>query len=95
MVECTIPYEKKSEIETLLRFQKRTVNKLLHCGQLLHYACSTDEGKLWIIVQAQNELDALDVIAELPLSYFLKLNINKVSFHHSIPVIEGTEFSLN
>jgi hypothetical protein len=96
MIECHIPYKKNAEKENLLKLQKRTVQKLLAERKILQYSFSGESNKLWILVQAHDEMEALDFISGLPLACFLKVQVYKVDFQQTSSTLTPEEvFSLN
>ena len=59
------------------------VNQLLTEGKILNYALSLENSKLWVVFVAQSESDLMEMVQRLPLTRFMKLRVNELTFYNS------------
>ncbi|MBI5915874.1 MAG: hypothetical protein HY842_10885 [Bacteroidetes bacterium] len=74
--------------------QRAKVNKLFRDGKLINYALSLDNSKIWAIVNANSELDVLELISQLPLTRFMQYKINTLTFYSAVNA-DAPVFSMN
>ena len=77
----------------LIPRQRYVVNTMLVEGRLKSYSLSMDRRKLWAVVLADSEFDALEIIALMPLSDYMTPNISELMFHNAGDSV--MHFSLN
>jgi muconolactone delta-isomerase len=94
MVDFTLPMEFSPEFTALIPAQRMEVNRLMAADRMVTYSLSLEGGKLWSIVNAESELDALILVSNLPLSRFMDFKILPLTFHNAVTKIQ-TAFSLN
>ncbi|MFT4735268.1 MAG: hypothetical protein ACI9K1_002229, partial [Arcticibacterium sp.] len=70
------------------------VDEFMEEGKIISYALSMDKGRLWVIVNAQNDFDVLDVINEFPLIDQMQYSMTELMFNHA-GAIMVPGFSLN
>ena len=83
MIEFTIPQPFTEEMIKLIPEQREVVDELIAEGSLLSYTLARDKEKLWVVVVAETEMEAFDIISELPLTPLMKINIHPLMFHDS------------
>lgn len=93
MVNCTLPEELCEDFIGLVPYQRLLVNEYLQEGRLLNYALSEESGQLWAIFNANSEMEVLEMLAELPLTPFMEVEISMLSSFSTKE--EVPEFSLN
>lgn len=93
MIEFTLPRALTEEFLALIPEQRYAVNQMLAEGTLRAYSLAMDRSRLWAIVAAESEFDALDVISQLPLTEFMIPQISELMFHNTTTQI--MQFSLN
>ncbi len=83
MVDFTLPDTLSEEFMSLIPFQRTLIKDFFTEGKLLNYALSLENAKLWAIFNANNELDVMNMIADLPLTRFMKVEISMLTFFNS------------
>ncbi len=94
MVDFSLPKVLPEEFLRQIPHQRAKVNKLFRDGKLINYALSLDNSKIWAIVNADSELDVLELISQLPLSRFMQYKINLLTLFNSVSA-ESPMFSSN
>ena len=84
MVDFTLPKILSEEFLRRIPHQRAKVNKLFREGKLINYALSLDNSKMWAVINANSELDVLELITELPLTRFMKIHISMLTFFNSV-----------
>lgn len=84
MVEFTLPEVLSDEFLELIPYQRASVNKLFVEGKLVNYALSLETSKLWAVFNAKSEMDVLHMIADLPLTEFMSVNISILTFYNTL-----------
>lgn len=94
MVDFTLPETLNDEFMGLIPFQRAKVNKYFREGKLVNYALSLDNSKLWAVFKANSEMEVLELIAELPLTRFMQVEVSILTSYNAMS--ENTPaFSLN
>ncbi|PLK46148.1 MULTISPECIES: muconolactone Delta-isomerase family protein [Emticicia] len=94
MVEFDLPVPFPESFIAKIPYQRIAVNQLLEDGKLHSYALSSDRSRLWCIVNAQDELEVMDIISEFPLIDYMSHTITELMFNNSV-VMKVPTFSLN
>ncbi len=81
MADIDLPEQYSVEFVSLIPEQRATVNKLLKKGVILNYALAADRSKLWVILDAKNELEAKDIISNFPIFNHVKVRIYNLMFN--------------
>ncbi|NNE56126.1 MAG: hypothetical protein HKN32_08905 [Flavobacteriales bacterium] len=87
MIEFTIPQPITQEMIALIPEQRDKVDDLMVEGAILNYTLSRDKEKLWVVVESETEVEAFDIISDLPLTPFLKINIHPLMYHDSADLL--------
>lgn len=77
----------------LIPRQRYIVNTMLAEGRLKSYSLSMDRSRLWVVLVADSEFDALETISQLPLSSYMTPNLSELMFYNSPEAV--MHFSLN
>ena len=80
MIEFELPQNLTEDFLALIPQQRYIVNQLLSEGTLKSYSLSMDRSRLWAIIAADSEFDALEVISQLPLSEFMAPLVSELMF---------------
>ena len=65
--------------------QRARIAELFSEGKLLSYSLSQSRTSLWCVVSAENEQDALEIIASFPMHpYFTDVMCQPLMFHNTI-----------
>lgn len=94
MVEFDLPVDMTEEFTVKIPLQRLKVNALMESGKLLSYALSLDRQKLWCVVKAQTEFDAIEIISEFPLISYMDPTITELMFNNIVS-LRMPLFSLN
>jgi hypothetical protein len=94
MVEFDLPTPFPPSFVEKIPVQKMVVDEFMEEGKIISYALSMDKGRLWVIVNAQNDFDVLDVINEFPLIDQMQYSMTELMFNHA-GAIMVPGFSLN
>ncbi|MCF8245480.1 MAG: hypothetical protein K9J37_13395 [Saprospiraceae bacterium] len=94
MVDFTLPKVLSEEFLRQIPHQRAKVNKLFRDGKLVNYALSLDNSKIWATINANSELDVLQFISQLPLTRFMKYQINLLTFYSAVNA-DSPVFSMN
>ncbi|MEM1121982.1 MAG: muconolactone Delta-isomerase family protein [Bacteroidota bacterium] len=79
MVDFTLPKQLPVEFREMLPYQKMVVERFFDEGKLRTYAPSFETSKLWAIFNANSEMEVMNMLADLPLTAFMKVSINMLS----------------
>ena len=94
MVDFKLPNTLTQDFMDLVPFQRMAVNKLFEEGKLINYALSLENSKLWAVFSAKSELDVMDMIADLPLTPYMKVDISMLTFYNDTKT-QIPKFSMN
>lgn len=94
MVDFKLPSILSEEFMDLVPFQRLAVNKLFEEGKIVSYALSLENSRLWGIFVANSELQVMDVLSDLPLTPFMKVEISLLTFYNDSKT-QVPKFSLN
>ncbi len=94
MVDFTLPEVINEAFMDLIPYQRAVVNKYFKEGKLLNYALSLENSKLWAVFTATSELEVMDLIADLPLTSYMSVEISMLTFYNNMdPALP--QFSVN
>ena len=94
MVEFDLPSPFPEAFIAKIPLQRIAINQLLEAGKIHSYALSMDRERLWCIVNAKDEFEVMDILAEFPLRDFMTPHITELMFHNAV-VFKVPAFSLN
>ncbi len=94
MVDFTLPKVLSEDFLRQIPHQRAKVNKLFRDGKLVNYALSLDNSKIWATINANSELDVLELVSQLPLSRFMQYKINLLTFYTGANA-DAPVFSMN
>ena len=60
---------------------------MMNEGLILNYALSEDRSKLWIVMFAKDEAEALKNISRLPLARYMKTEVKELMFQQTAAFI--------
>lgn len=93
MIEFDVPPIDKS-LSRMIPIQQMKVDELMTSGKMISYMLSADRTKLWTVVDADTEFEAMDIIAELPMTVHMRAHLQPLMFHNSAQHVMPT-FSAN
>ena len=94
MVDFTLPDHLSEEFMSLIPYQRAAVNRLFKDGKLANYALSIENSKLWAIFHANSEMEVMNMIADLPLTEFMQVEISMLTFFNTMTP-NLPQFSMN
>jgi len=94
LVDFTLPDSLDEEFMDLIPYQRAMVNRLFKDGILMNYALSLESSRMWAVVNAQSEMEVQAIIADLPLTEFMNVEINMLTFYNSMQPVTP-DFSMN
>ena len=86
MVYVRLPDQLTEEFQSLIPKQRAMINSLMRKGIIISYTLSLDRSQLWVVMDAESEINVIEVLAEFPLIHFMKPEIHELMFHNSIYV---------
>lgn len=81
MIEFELPEMRAAEFLDKIPQQRQEAARLMQCGIVKSYALSRNQSRLWIVVSAGSEFEALNIVSQLPLSRFMIPSISALLFH--------------
>ena len=84
MISITMPKEFTEEFISLIPKQRALIDKLMDKGTILQYSLAIDRSHLWVILVADSEKKAANIISTFPLIHFMKPQIIELAFHNSV-----------
>jgi len=94
MVDFSLPKMLSEDFLRQIPHQRAKVNKLFRDGKLVNYALSLDNSKIWATINADSELDVLQLISQLPLTRFMQYKISLLTYYAGVNA-EAPVFSVN
>lgn len=86
-ITSTLPTNITEEFVALIPEQRALADELVKSGVLASYSLAADRSKLWLVINAENEKDAMDVLSEFPLARFMDFDIEELAFHLSSKLV--------
>ncbi|MCX6290770.1 MAG: hypothetical protein NT126_03300 [Bacteroidetes bacterium] len=86
MISIKLTDEFTEEFISLIPEQRAMVNSLMRKGIITSYSLASDRSKLWVVMEAESEINVIEVLSEFPLIGFMKPEIIELMFHNSIYV---------
>ena len=80
MVDVNLPANFNEEFIALIPDQRSHISELLEDGILSSYTLSMDRSKLWAIIPAKSEEEVMDLLSNMPLAKYMRINIYEVAF---------------
>ncbi len=81
MVETRVPPEPTAEFFSLIPSQRQKIAELMAKKKILSYSFSADRSKLWIIISAESESEARDILTQQPMDKYFDYYFNELMFH--------------
>lgn len=85
MIDIDLP-ELTQEFISLIPSQIVVTNKLMKSGKVSSYTLSSDRTKLWIMINAETEKEAIDILKSFSIFPYFDYNIYKLAFNNTISV---------
>jgi muconolactone delta-isomerase len=84
MISIKLQNELTDDFISLIPKQRKIINELMDEGKVLQYSLALDRSQLWVIVSANSETKAMDIISTFPLIKYMKPKIFELAFHNSL-----------
>jgi hypothetical protein len=84
MFELGLPLAKTEEFVSLIPEHRSYVNDRLVEGKILNYSVSADMMKVWCVVDSSTEEEAFEIVAEMPLAAFFKIDARPLLFYNAV-----------
>lgn len=95
MFQFELPAAFSDEMAAAIPAQRGRVNELFLAGKLLSYSVSQLRTALWCVIAANDEQEALELVASFPMHpFFTDVMCQPLLFHNTIPA-GLPDFSLN
>lgn len=94
MVDFTLPENLTEDFMEKIPHQRASVNRLFREGKLVNYALSLETSKMWAVFNANSDLEVKEMIATLPLTQYMKINVSTLTFYNALEE-EVPVFSMN
>lgn len=94
MIDINLPGEFTQEFAEKIPEQRFYINDLMAEGVILNYSLAIDRRKLWVVVDAKNEEEVMDVLADFPIIDDINFDIHELMFHKT-STLTFPAFSLN
>ncbi|MEM6967601.1 MAG: muconolactone Delta-isomerase family protein [Bacteroidota bacterium] len=94
MVDFKLPSALSNEFMDLVPYQRIAVNRLFDEGKLVNYSLSLENARLWAIFTANSEMEVMEMLTDLPLTPYMKVEISLLTFYNDA-TSQVPKFSLN
>lgn len=81
MVEVRLPYNPSQEFFALIPSQRALVIDLLTKRKFLSYTLAADRSKVWIVLVAESETEARELLATQPMDKYFSYQFTELMFH--------------
>lgn len=86
MFQFELPAVFTDEMLAIIPNQRAHVNRLFIEGRLLSYSVSQLRTALWCVVAAEDEQEAMEIVAGFPIHpYFTDVMCHPLLFHNTVP----------
>lgn len=75
MIEIGFPYYKDEEFMALVPRQREQIGTLLQTGVLTSFSLNYDRTKAWVVMAAQNEAAAMNILEQFSLYKFMDVEL--------------------
>lgn len=90
MADVRLPIIFSHEFVSLIPEQRMVLAELMQQRKIFSYTLNVERSRLWIVVAGENESDAREVLAKLPLDKFYSYTLEQLMFHE----MAGMQFSV-
>ena len=81
MVEVRLPLDPPQEFFTLIPSQRAIMVDLLMKRKFMSYTLAADRSKVWIVMIAETELDAHELLEKQPMDKYFSYTFTELMFH--------------
>jgi muconolactone delta-isomerase len=83
IIDIQLPINPDQEFFELIPHQRAHIDKLLEQGTLMSYSLSIDRSRLWVIMNADTEREAIEILATFPMFRYFEPSIYPLMFHNT------------
>ena len=83
MIDISLPIDPNTEFFALIPLQRAHIEKLLEHGVVMGYSLSIDRSRLWIVMNARSEREAVEILSTFPLFKYFEPTIYPLMFHNT------------
>jgi len=83
MIDIALPTEPDTEYFRTIPAQREHIEKLLEQGTVVGYSLSLDRSKLWIVMNARTEREAVEILSTFPLFKYFEPTLYPLMFHNT------------
>ena len=94
MIDIVLPDVFSDDFVSLIPAQRAHVNELLGERTISSYTLSLDRSKLWATIPASSEEQVMDILSDMPLMKYMKVNIYELAFYET-STVDMLQLSLN
>lgn len=94
MIDIGLPEILSEEFVSLIPSQRAHINRLMAEGRIVSYSLSSDRSRLWVMVLAESEAEAKNIVSTFPLRRFMNVSVHPLMFHNQSNSF-APKFSLN
>jgi len=94
MVDFTLPTTLPKDFMDMLPTQKVKLEKLFDQGKLCSFASAFETSKMWAIFAANSEYEVMGLLASLPLSEYVEVQISMLTSYNTMDAFLP-QFSMN
>lgn len=80
LANIDLPPLKSQDFWDKIPSQRKVVQRLLRDGYIISYAVSDDLNHLWVVIKANSEWDAKNIIGQFPIIKFINVKIIPLRF---------------
>ncbi len=84
MFELGLPLAKTEKFMSLIPEHRAYVNDCLVEGKILNYSLTSNMMKVYCVVESYTEQEAYEIIADMPLATFFKIEAQPLMFHNAV-----------
>jgi hypothetical protein len=81
MAEVPLPVAPSQEFFSLIPSQRLKIAELMNKRKLMSYTVSADRLRLWIVVVADDEAEAREILSEQPMDKYFRYTFHELMFH--------------
>ena len=89
MAEVYLPHVIPQDLINLIPAQRAQINKLFEDGSLRSYSLSWDRSRLWVVLVAESEHGAYEILDQMPIMPYCNAEVYQLMFHdmatHELP----------
>lgn len=94
MIDINLPGEFTQAFAAKIPAQRFYISEMMAEGVITNYSLAIDRRKLWVVVEAKNEEEVMNVLADFPIIDDINFDIHELMFHNS-SAFTFPAFSLN